>query len=71
MKKTFIFIAFVVLLLVGRVSAQPKIHSATLFLTEKARIENIYTYLDNDKTRIIDTWRYERSDSSPRLMGGL
>ena len=68
MKRTFIFIAFVVL--VGRVSAQPKIYSATLFLSEKARIENIYTYLDNDKTRIIDSWRYERSDSSPRLMVG-
>ena len=68
MKKTLTFLAFVVL--VGRVSAQPKIHSATLFLTEKARIENIYTYLDNDKTRIINSWRYERSDSSPRLMVG-
>ena len=68
MKKTFILIAFVVL--VGRGLAQPKIHSATLFLTEKARIENIYTYLDNDKTRITDSWRYERSDSAPRLVVG-
>ena len=66
MKKTFIFIAFVVL--VASLSAQPKIHSSTHFssLHNNLRIENFYYY--SDSTEIVESWRHTQPDSIPALV---